>query len=256
MTTYLLDCETTDRKPPLEVIEVAWLKFPNDIDMIQQSATEALLRTSDHIPKDPWLFDDTYKQRFKPSIPITYGAMATHHILPHELENKAPSSAFRLPADCTYLVGHSIDFDWEAIGCPPVKRICTDAMARHVWPDATGYSQGAISYMLCGGNPAFLERTRDILRHAHSAMTDVSINAHILRAIIDQAKVKCETWAQLWEFSELCRVPLTCPLKRWEGIKLEHMEQGAIDWLLNQHWLDKYLRIGLERVCRQRYGEQ
>lgn len=74
--------------------------------------------------------------RFKPSKPISLGAMATHHILDEELTDAPPASSFQLPEGVEYIIGHNVDYDWRAIGEPPVKRIDTCSMCRHLWPDA------------------------------------------------------------------------------------------------------------------------
>ena len=239
MSVYFLDTETTDRKPPLEVIEAAWLRVIPDAD-----ADPALIGRQ-------WKFDD-WHSRFKPSLPMTCGAVAVHGILPSELEGCPPSSDCALPADAQYIIGHSIDFDWQAIGSPPVKRICTHAMSQWVWPDATGYSQSALIYMLRGMTPA----TREILRNAHGAQVDVNLNAFLLMHILNAVKDPIATWEDLWLFSEECRIPRTSPMRRWEGVLLEDMETSAIEWCLNLPDLDPYYRKGLERVLSRRYAPQ
>ena len=238
MTALIFDTELTDRKEG-EIIEAAWLRF-SDTD---------LFPGSDRIPEGLEVADGFYG-RFKPTKPVTFGSMAVHHILPAELEGLPPSSAFTLPADTTYLIGHSIDTDWIAAGSAPhVKRICTHALSQHLWPDATGFSQVALLYMLLGASPS----TRDIVRHAHGADVDVRNNLILLKHIL-RAKPEISTWSALWEYSEECRIPYYCPLKRWEGLKLEEMDGGAVSWCLNQSWLDPYFRKGLERVRAQRYA--
>jgi exodeoxyribonuclease X len=241
MTTYVFDTECTDRKQPLEIIEAAWLRITPEED---------LAGASDRIPTTfnakPW------SQRYKPNTPSTLGATAVHHILPHELEGMPPSASFALPADCTYLVGHSISFDFEAIGSPPnIKLICTHAMAQWVWPDATGYSQVALMYLIHGAT----EATREMVKAAHGALADVHMNAGLLRAILDM-RPEIKTWADLYAFSEECRIPRTCPMKKYEGVLLEELDDGFIRWCLNQYWLDSYFRKGLERVIEKRNGRQ
>lgn len=234
MSAIIFDTELTDRKNG-EIIEAAWLQlapvFGGRFDAIDLH------------------YIGEHSFRYKPSKPITFGAMAVHHILPEELEGMPPSSYFELPPDVSYLIGHSIDTDWEAVGSPPhVKRIDTHAIAQWLWPDATGYSQSALIYMLEGATP----ETRAMLRNAHSALADVRLNHGLLRHIL-RLKPEITTWSQLWQYSEECRIPRTCPLKRWEGVLLADMDSGAIDWCLNQHWLDPYFRRGLERVLDARY---
>jgi exodeoxyribonuclease X len=243
MAIYLVDTETTDRRPPLEVIELAWLRVKPGEDLAGISDS---IERSGHFQ-----FDSEYCQRFRPAKPSTYGALAVHHILPHELEGCPPSSSLALPADMTYMIAHNVDFDWEAVGSPKVKRICTDAMARHVWSDATGYSQVALTYLI--GAPT--EHTRDKVRRAHGALADVHMNADLLYAILEK-RPDILTWSQLWEFSEECRIPRTCPMKRYEGIPLEDLETGFIRWCLGLYDLNPYYRKGLERVMDKRFPER
>ena len=66
------------------------------------------------MPIMPTQFD--YSKRFKPSEPISLGAMAVHHILDEDL-NKCPSfTTFKMPiVDVQYLIGHNIDYDIKAV---------------------------------------------------------------------------------------------------------------------------------------------
>lgn len=234
---YIFDTELTDRKDG-EIIEAAWLKVGADLD---------LFPGSDRI--SPTLQVDTlHVQRYKPSKPITHGAMAVHHILPHELQYCPPSSTFHLPEDMAYMIGQSIDTDWVAAGSPKhVKRIDTHGMAQHTWPEASGYGQVALMYRLFGE----VEEVRAMVRSAHGAAVDIAMNRLILREIL-RVHAEVTTWADLHAFSEECRIPLTCPLRRWEGVKLEDMDDGAVSWCLNQSWLDPYFRKGLIRVTESR----
>lgn len=240
MTAVIFDTEMTDKKDG-EIIEAAWIYLGADND---------LAGTPNIIPS-PWFGFTPYVERFRPSKPISFGAMAVHNILPSELESCRPSSQFELP-ECQYLIGHSIDFDWAAAGSPAhVKRICTHAMSQWIWPDATGYSQSALIYMLEGATP----ETRAMLNGAHGAVCDVQNNLLLLNHILAQ-KPEIVTWSQLWEFSEECRIPRTCPMKRYEGVLLQNLDDGFINWCLNQYWLDPYFRKGLERVLSGRYAHQ
>jgi len=235
VTTYIFDTETTDRADG-EIIEAAWMQFAPVYDLGGQSDQIDLRTIGEH------------SFRYKPSKPISFGAMAVHHILPHELEGCPPFTEFALPANTVYIIGHSIEFDWKAAGSPKhVKRICTHAIAQWLWPDASGYSQSALIYMLLGAT----EQTRDLLRGAHGALTDVR-NNHILLQHILALKPEITTWSRLWAYSEQCRIPRTCPLKRWDGVLLEDMDDGAINWCLDQPWLDPYFRKGLENVMQAR----
>lgn len=237
-TVFIFDTELTDRTGG-EIIEAAWMR------VVQHSGLLGL--EPDVIP--PLLgYDEIFSCRYKPTKPTSFGALAVHHILPSELSDCPPTSEFKLHDATRYLVGHSIDTDWAAAGSPKdIQRICTLAMAKHVWPTADSHSQSALLYMLLGANAA----TRHLLHGAHSALTDVRNNFRLLAQIL-QARPEITTWSALHVFSEECRIPLTCPLKRWDGILLEDMDDSSIGWCLRQDWIDPYFRLGLERVMDKR----
>jgi exodeoxyribonuclease X len=236
MSVLIFDTETNDRKNP-EPIEIAYLRIGVKASVLGEPIQRDLPITEE------------FEQRYKPSRKVTFGSIAVHHILPHELEGCLSSDSFVLADSVEAIVGHSIDFDWRAISSPNVLRICTHAMAQHVWQDADGYSQSALIYMLHGAN----ETTRAMLSGAHGALTDVCNNRLLLLAILKE-RPEILTWQDLWLFSEECRIPRTCPMRRYEGVPLDELDDGFIEWCLRLDDLDPYYRKGLERVMRDRYG--
>lgn len=238
---YIIDTETTDKDRP-EVIELAGILLRSELDLAGESDRIFLEEA------------DTFEQRYKPQKPTSFGALAVHHILPSELEGCPESCAAFLPGDCAYMIGHSIDYDWQALGSPEgVKRICTRAMAEHIWPDADSYSQSALLYMLLGPTA----ETRERLRNAHSALTDCQNNLVLLQHIW-RAKWEITTWSQLWDFSEECRIPLKMPITKARGEKLTDIDDGLLNWCLNQHWMpveQPYLYKGLMREHERREEE-
>jgi exodeoxyribonuclease X len=241
MSVLAFDTETTDRKEGREIIEAAWIAIAADVGLMgnEPDRIPAVLQPA-----------EIFCCRYRPTKPINFGALAVHHILPEELTECPPSSSFTLPEGVEYLIGHSCDFDWEAAGSPDVKRICTLAMSKHLWPQADSHSQSALLYQLLGMTPD----TRALLQGAHSALTDARNNLLLLAAILE-AKPDIKTWSALHAYSEDCRIPLYCPMKRWEGQLLTEMEDGAISWCLRQDFIDPWYRKGLERVVEQRQRE-
>ncbi len=165
--------------------------------------------------------------------------------MPEELTDCPPSASFFLPDGVEYLCGHKTDFDWEAIGSPDIKRICTLAMSQHVWPDADSHSQSALLYQLLGPTPG----TRRLLKDAHSALTDASNNLKLLSLILAQ-KPDIKTWAALYAYSEKCRIPLCFSFGKFKGKLISDIrkaDRGYINWCLNQDFVrdDPYLRKAL-----------
>lgn len=214
--TIIFDTEATDKDNPV-IIEAAWLELTN---------------------LDPFTTANPWVQRYNPGKPISLGALATHHILDEELVDCPPSSSFALPVDTEYMIGHNVDFDWLAIGCPDVKRICTLALARKLWPDLDSHNQSALLY--------FLKRqsAKELLKNAHSALADVGICAVILQHAIEQIGVK--TIEDLWTQSELARVPGVMPFGKYKGLPISEVPGDYKRWLLGKGDVDPYLRAALE----------
>jgi exodeoxyribonuclease X len=227
MTTLILDTETTDATDG-ELIEAAYVTVGLD--------------ANSHLHAYGYAFE----QRYKPTKPISFGAMATHHILEHELVDCPGSDTFALPAGVDYLIGHGIDFDWQIVGSPEVKRICTLAMARNLWPGIS-HTLGALMYML-SPDPAW---TREKLRDAHSALADVYFCATLLDAILEKAG-PFESMEKLWEFSEAARVPTVITFGKHKGTAIADLPTDYVLWMLRQDDVDPYLRKALEGRVQKR----
>jgi exodeoxyribonuclease X len=223
MNAIIFDTETTDSADGAEIIEAAWIPLRDDAGFIE-------------------LFTENFEQRYKPSKPITFGAMATHHIIDHELEDCPPSSAFALPDGLDYMIGHQIDFDWRMAGSPAnVKRICTLAIARKLWPD-TGHTLGALMYMLADDKYAM----RDKLRNAHSAMADVYFCSRLLWAISKEAG-PFDSLEALWHYSEECRIPEKITFGKHAGTAIKDLPTDYVLWFVRQPDVDPCLLKAFER---------
>lgn len=216
MKTLIIDTETNGAEKP-EVIELAY----RDV-----TATQMFLA------------------RYKPSVPSNYGALATHHILPEELEGLPPSSRAVLPP-CDYVIGHKVDYDWEVLGKPPVKRICTLAIARALYPECDSHKLGAMYYRLFGA----FEATREDLRNAHSAAADVNMCFELLLAMLaDRAPDKSVARPEeLWDFSEDCRLPRVITFGKHKGTALIDLPGGYVTWCKNQADMDPYFIKALQK---------
>jgi len=213
----IFDTETTGITEP-EIIEAAWIE-PYSADGFM-----------DHEIKS------SFHRRFKPSKPISLSAMAVHHIMDEDLDHLNPSSCeFSIPADTEYLIGHNIDFDWNAAGSPDVKRICTLALSRYLWPELESHNQSVMIY--------FLERScaRKLLRgKAHSAFEDVQNCMLILDHIVKKLG-GIDSWETLWHRSEIARIPTVMPFGKHKGVPIKDIPSDYKRWLLGQPDIDQYL---------------
>ena len=214
--SIIFDTEATGIKEPV-LIEAAWVELASI---------------------EPFTVTNPFVQRYNPGKPITLGALATHHIMDEELVDCPPASSFKLPDNVSYIIGHNVDFDWEVIGKPEIKRICTLALARKLWPNLDSHTQSALLY--------HLERNsaREQLRNAHSALTDVGICAVILDHICQQLNVK--TVEDLYTESEKARIPTNMPFGKHKGTLLADVPSDYKQWLLTQGDIDPYLRKAFE----------
>ena len=211
MKALILDTETTGFDEP-EAVEIAWM------------STEDAVSLS---------FTGQFVNRFQPSKPISMGAMATHHIMDEDLVDCAPSCCFTLPPDTDYLVGHNVDFDWRVIGEPDVKRICTMALSRSLFPQVDSHSLSAMCYHL------FRDTARERLKDAHSAMADVLLCRDILRIIVGM--LGTDNWHDLWLASEAARIPKVMPFGKHKGMLVKDLPSDYKSWLLRQSDVDPYL---------------
>lgn len=177
---------------------------------------------------------------WNPGKPISFGAMATHHITDADVADQPPASEFRLPEGVTHLVGHNIDFDWRVIGEPDVKRICTLALARRMWHDMDSHTLGACIYRVMAPGLA-----RDLLRGAHDASTDVYMCGIVLRAIC--AARRPADLDDLWRMSEEARVPTHMPFGKHKGMPIADVPRDYKAWLLRQDDIDPYLAKALQQ---------
>lgn len=214
----IIDTETTGIMEPRPV-EVAWIKL-RDLSL---DITE------------------TFSQRYNPEKPIGFSAMATHNILEEDVAGMPSYKTFALPAGTEYIIGHKVDYDWEAIGFPEVMRIDTLPMARRIWKDADGHSLGALAYMLAKDKA----KVRELMQSAHSAMTDVKLCRFVLSRIIKELGIT--SWEELWTVSEEYRIPETMPFGKHKGVSIKELPADYVKWALgNIEDMDPYLRKALE----------
>ena len=214
MKAIILDTETTGTKDP-DVVELAWVElFSNNNTGI------------------------VFQQYFRPNKPMEWGALATHHIIPQMLHSmpSCDNVASALP-DAQYWIGHNIDFDWKALKQPKVKRICTLALARSIYPECDSHSLTAMMYYIHGANPA----TKAKLQNAHSAAHDILLCFDILIPMME--KIGVTDLDQLYDVSEKARIPTVMPFGKHKGEPISAVPKSYRDWYRRQPETDPYVLI-------------
>ncbi|MBW8066829.1 MAG: 3'-5' exonuclease [Ferrovum sp.] len=223
MGVYILDTETTGIVDPVPV-EVAWIKVNSYLGII-----------------------GSFVENFNPGKSISFGAMSVHHIVEADVIDEPPFSEFELPADCEYIIGHNVDFDWTAIGKPNVKRICTLALSRMLWPETDSHNLSALVYFLT--DPIEHFEVRDILiKNAHSAYGDCrTVLSQLLVPIIKKLKITFPIdWEILWKKSEEARIPTVMPWGKHRGLRLKDVPEDYKRWLKSQPETDPYILKAFE----------
>lgn len=209
---YLVDTETTTKEKG-EVIELACLELINQTDT-----------------------GNFFCQRYLPQGEIQWGAMAVHHIVMEDLYGMPPAIQAKtdLPA-MQYMVGHNIDFDWKQLGEPNVKRICTLALSRYVWPKLDAHNLSALVY----AHSSDKREARDRLRNAHSAEADVRNNHWLLTLLMQELDI--DSWDALWHASEEARIPTIMPFGKHRGQPIAAVPRDYVAWYLKQPEKDEYI---------------
>lgn len=220
------------------------------------------------VPDGPqhWPVDQNmlWTQRFEPSKPIELAAMATHHIIHSDLRGCPPASSFVLTPAVKYIIGHNVDYDWGVIGKPNVKRICTLALAKRIWPELASHRLGALMYHCYGAT----HDIRDRVKQAHGAAADVRMLIDVYYEILDKLDADGQitlptTWEALWHVSEEARIPERMEFGKYgpkpdEGrplgmmiSKMRREDPNYVGWLLSgkcdQVNDNPYLRKALTR---------
>lgn len=178
--------------------------------------------------------------RPRPHKPISIGAMATHRIIPDDLDGypEWPGS-YALPDEVEYLIGHQIDFDWKCIGEPNVSRICTMALAKRYWPDLDSYKLTALIYHLVDAKSA-----REMTSNAHTAATDIYLTEFVLDNLLVDIKRdlivdELDGWEQLWRLSEQARIPVRIGFSKYGpkngklGTLYSEVPLGMLRWIVD-----------------------
>jgi exodeoxyribonuclease X len=188
-----------------------------------------------------------FDQLYSVDEPISYAAMAVHHILESELVDQPHYTTFTLPSDTTYIIGHNIDYDIRAlekcgVDSKNIKAICTLALARLVWPDAEAHNISALIYMITKGSA----KARDMIKKAHRADMDIILTANILMHEIHHLKI--QSIEELYQASEDARIPRSINFGKHRGTAITDLPADYMQWLLRQEDLDPYLRKAIENA--------
>lgn len=202
----ICDVETTGIDDPAEMVEIGW----TDVRLFPSG----------------WQIESGPRSRLvNPGMPISFPAMAVHHITEAEAAGGMDPAMARIEVigGADILCAHNAQFDSRFIRGHDLPWICTFKAARTAWPEMQSHSNGSIRYErgLCLGD----ERTMP----SHRAGPDTWVTAHIL---LDLLKIyQPET---LIEISAKPVLQLTCYLKAHRGKRWSEVPTEYLDWILHK----------------------
>ena len=197
---------------------------------------------------------DVFDQRYQTPNPIQLGASLVHGILPEDLDGCPVNTrvAGDLPDDLEYMIAHKVQYDWNSLGQPDVKTICTLAIAQTLYPDFDSHKQGAL-YL------EFFKPTRENLDYvrsaAHGALADISMLHKILVHMLSEKAPHVKTVEDLYDFSEVCRKPKVMPFGKHRGVAISDIPPDYLRWMVNTLKEDSDADPYLLTALREARGE-
>ena len=203
----VVDTETTSVDDPAEMVECGW--------------------TDVRLFPDGWQIESgPHSVLVNPGMPISFPAMAVHHITQTEAEfGGAFPEVIRteIVKGVDIFCAHNWQFDSRFIRTQ-LPAICTFKAARTIWPDLQSHSNGSIRYEL-GLVPHDDERAQP----SHRAGPDTWVTAHILLKLLETHTVE-----QLLDISAKPVLLGTCYLKAHKGKRWSEVPSDYLDWIVNK----------------------
>lgn len=213
MKLLFLDTETTDVKADSHAVQIA-MKEPNQPTQIYYH---------------------------EPPCPISFGAMAVHHITEEMIKGAAPILGEVVRHYNTYLldktvVCHNQDFDRRILGNDGVRfgdGICTLKVARKVYPDMEQHKLQYLRYAL-GLN---------IEARAHDAGGDVDVLEQLFNNLLTKISID-----EMLEISKQPTVLINFYFGKYRNQKIVDIiknDRDYINWLLKQATLDNEMKYSI-----------
>jgi exodeoxyribonuclease X len=234
MKTVILDTETNGLLEH-EIIELAYI--PIDVE-----CSEVVI------------MGEAFERRYKPQGKIQTGASLVHGIIDEDLDGCPDSSVAvsDLPVGLEYMIAHKAQYDWNSLGQPDVKTICTLAIAQSLYPELHSHKQGVCFLEFYGKTRENLERVR---ANAHGAMADISMLMVVLKYMLEDRASHVETIEDLYDLSEVCRVPKAMPFGKHRGVAIKDIPHDYLRWMINTLKEDADADPYLLKALRDARGE-
>lgn len=223
----VVDTETTGIDDPAEMVEVGW----TDVRLFSGGW---------QIERGP------IATLVDPGMPITFPAMAIHHITEAEAASGVhPDNARRLATiGADILCAHNWQFDSRFLRSQ-LPFICTLKCARVLWPDLQGYSNGSIRYEL-----GLVPHDDDRAQPSHRAGPDTWVTAHILLKMLETHTVE-----QLLDISanpiRLLRFPGGNKHRGKLFSEIARQDPGYLNWVIDKSEFGEDVKFSATAALRE-----
>jgi exodeoxyribonuclease X len=235
MKLIVIDTETSDLDPAkgAKLLELAWMEIEQDGPVWKKT-----------------FHTDYY---FQHTGPISPQAHAVHHIPVCKLTKQ--SGAYDRETGIKFLlehiqpdsilVAHNAAFDSKFL--PEVTRpwLCTIRLAKHIWPEAPGYSNQVLRYWL-NINPVDIEPMVKH-KHPHQALYDVATTTGLLFKMLEKHTIE--------QLMVMSNSPVRLKALNFGKHKDTPIDQVPVDylqWMRKQGNLDSDLAYTIDSVLQRR----
>jgi DNA polymerase III epsilon subunit-like protein len=186
MTTIILDTETTNL-PHLggEACEIAYIELKEQVLLPQSHSfiQEQVIPNLGNFEGVNW-----FHQTFMPKGEFSPKASEVNGFTKENLVGSPCISTFVFPTDVEYLIGHTINFDWQILKKPQdVKLICTKELAIKYLTKESGKGTKGVNTLTGLIERYYPEEAKELIANAHSALQDCKLCYLILLKVLEAA---------------------------------------------------------------------
>jgi DNA polymerase III epsilon subunit-like protein len=219
---FVMDCETTGLKQPIQIVEVAWLELDENLKIIPDTAESYIVNPG----------------RF-----IEPSASGVHGIRDKDITDDLPVAAdLTWPEGEIILVAHNIIYDRPLLE-PHVNiidGICTMNLARRMLPKAQNHKLPTLS--------AYCELPRTLPHRAHG---DILATAHLLEYIAIGANMNA---GELLYYSKKRIMFKKMPWGMWKGTEMKYVPKDYFEHINGFDDLDANMRATVDYWLKKKRG--
>lgn len=178
----ILDTETTGLPPTGEACEIAFIdiRFKGLLNTSPKFIKEMVLPNLDNFEEG-----QMFHQTFMPKGDFSPRASEVNGFTKEKLIGSPCISTFKFPTDVTYMIGHSIMFDWQMVTKPDVKLICTKELSIKYLTKQSGRGTKGLNTLTGLIERYYPEEANELIAKAHSALQDCKLTYLILLKVLE-----------------------------------------------------------------------